>query len=217
MRNDLFTEKVRQELLAPIPPEEIGWKPQVTRDDSALMVAYVDARWVAERLDEATGGDWHFEWDYLGADSGSVVVKGRLTVCGIVREDVGEHPASDKIDPFKSAVSDALKRTAVLFGVGRELYRMESQWIKWDSAKKRPMPGEMERLIQRLRPRDEKPKDDKPWVQDKESVQAFFKWAQDSKGIGGIEALVALDVQDIREYKGTKQDALAAITEYGKK
>jgi hypothetical protein len=35
-------------------------------------------------------------------------------------------------DRLKAAFSDALKRAAVKFGVGRYLYRLPSQWVDWD-------------------------------------------------------------------------------------
>jgi hypothetical protein len=82
--------------------------------------SYVDARAVAQRLDDVlTPHGWQFTWTAIpGAD----VVHGRLEIEGSVREDAG-YPNSDNDDePLKAAVSDALKRCAVLFGIGRHLY-----------------------------------------------------------------------------------------------
>jgi Rad52/22 family double-strand break repair protein len=53
------------------------------------------------------------------------VVECTLTVCGARRADVGYSNApdsEDEIEPAKAAYSDALKRAAVGFGVGRWLY-----------------------------------------------------------------------------------------------
>jgi hypothetical protein len=80
----------------------------------------VDARVVAQRLDDVlTPAGWQFTWTHLPGEN---VVHGRLDIDGTVREDAG-YPNSDNDDePMKAAVSDALKRCAVLFGVGRHLY-----------------------------------------------------------------------------------------------
>lgn len=86
--------------------------------------SYVDARVVAQRLDEIlTPGGWDFTCSVI---PGSDVVKGHLEImdeAGLhVREDHG-YPNSDADDePIKAATSDALKRCAVLFGIGRHLY-----------------------------------------------------------------------------------------------
>lgn len=82
--------------------------------------SYVDARAVAERLDEVlTPEGWNFTCSVI---PGSDVVKGVLTIGSSVREDHG-YPNSERDDePIKAATSDALKRCAVLFGVGRHLY-----------------------------------------------------------------------------------------------
>ena len=83
------------------------------------MLSYVDARAVAQRLDDVvTPAGWDFSVELQAGD----VVKGKLVVGGIVREDVGYPNSDDDAEPYKSAVSDALKRCAVLFGIGRHLY-----------------------------------------------------------------------------------------------
>jgi hypothetical protein len=85
-----------------------------------MSFSYIDARAVAQRLDDVlTPAGWEFTCSVI---PGSDVVKGRLVIDGIAREDHG-YPNSDNDDePIKAATSDALKRCAVLFGVGRHLY-----------------------------------------------------------------------------------------------
>ena len=91
-----------------------------TRDASKhLQFSYVDARAVAQRLDDVVGpAGWNFTVDVAASD----VVKGSLSIGGVVREDIGYPNSDDDAEPYKSAVSDALKRCAVLFGIGRHLY-----------------------------------------------------------------------------------------------
>lgn len=125
MANEVF-----ERLAAPFPPDEVGWKVQATNRDRTrgLVVAYVDARTVLDRLDEVVGPEgWQDAYEVLADrehDGTRVVeVKCRLTVLGVTKEDVGEG------DTLKAAFSDALKRAAVKFGVGRYLYRLEKLWV----------------------------------------------------------------------------------------
>lgn len=85
-----------------------------------MTFRYVDARTVAQRLDDILTPDgWSFTWTHI---PGEAIVHGHLEIGGVVREDAG-YPNSDRDEePMKAAVSDALKRCAVLFGVGRHLY-----------------------------------------------------------------------------------------------
>jgi hypothetical protein len=135
-------DKLDRDILArlsePFRPDQVRWKPQVISDTgNALAVAYVDPRVVSERLDHVLGGDWSFHWEPLGVQGDRVVVKSSLTVMGATREDVGEYVLSEReqADPWKSAVSDALKRAAVHFGVGRYLYWLEAIWCAYDRRK----------------------------------------------------------------------------------
>lgn len=107
-------------LRAPFAAAAVKWKIETNPKpgkDLALVVAYLDARDVAERLDDAAGGDW---WDdYTIPQRGDHKnLECRLTVCGVTRVDVGES------DSTKDLYSDAFKRAAVKFGIGRFLYRL---------------------------------------------------------------------------------------------
>jgi hypothetical protein len=56
----------------------------------------------------------------------------------ISKTDVGSPSEQPDVgDRMKAAFSDALKRAAVKFGIGRYLYRQPAQWADWDPAKKR--------------------------------------------------------------------------------
>ena len=150
-----LTKELLQQLAEPFPAKVIQWKPQATRKDGdkALAVAYIDARDVMRRLDDVIGGGWGFEWEPIGN-----AVKGSLTVCGITRSDVGEEGDGPMGKTIKAAVSDALKRCAVHFGVGRYLYYLDGTWVKYDPQSKKlletpklpkwALPGEQERMPQ---------------------------------------------------------------------
>lgn len=117
-----WTEEVRQKLLQPFDDGVVQWREG--------KFAYVEARDVMSRLDEVVGpGNWHFHCELMHAEPGEAAVKGSLTVLGVTREDVGEHKRSgpnDRIEVYKAAVSDALKRCAVHFGIARYLYELET-------------------------------------------------------------------------------------------
>jgi hypothetical protein len=123
-----LTPEISAKLKAPF--ANVSWRVQsVLKNDKtrARVVAYIDARDVMDRLDDAVGPEsWSFDWEPVTmANNQIMTVKGKLTVCGITRCDIGE--AGD-IEKSKAAVSDALKRAAVHFGVGRWLYDMGTQW-----------------------------------------------------------------------------------------
>jgi hypothetical protein len=127
------------ELRRPFAPAAVKWKLQTNpkNDDnpSALAVAFHDARLVADRLNAVCPGDWSTEFvrdDVFG------MVRCKLTVFGVTREDVGFAKAGkDATDmQVKGLYSDALKRAAVHFGVGASLYALPALWVKGDSLKK---------------------------------------------------------------------------------
>jgi len=130
--------KVTQALAAPFDPPVVKFKPAVVQGNRALALAYVDARVIQDRLDEVLGvANWQDEYDSL--PDGSVVCRLRLRLGDewVTKVDVGspsEQP--DEHDRVKAAFSDALKRAAVKFGIGRYLYRLPSTWCDYDSQKR---------------------------------------------------------------------------------
>jgi hypothetical protein len=129
---------ITQALAAPFDSSEVKFKPAVVSGNRALALAYVDARVIQDRLDDVLGVEgWQDEYEIL--PDGSVVCKLRLRLGDewITKMDVGgpsEQP--DEGDRRKAAFSDALKRAAVKFGVGRYLYRLPSQWVDYDPHKR---------------------------------------------------------------------------------
>lgn len=131
-------EALMKALAAPFDPSEVRFKPAVVTGNRALALVYVDARVIQDRLDEVLGViGWQDDYECL--PDGSVVCRLRIRVGGewLTKVDVGgpsEQP--DEGDRRKAAFSDALKRAAVKFGVGRYLYRLPSQWADYDPKKK---------------------------------------------------------------------------------
>ncbi len=131
-------DPLTQALAEPFDPQEVRFKPQVVSGNRALAIAYVDARVIQDRLDGVLGvAGWQDEYEAL--PEGGVVCRLRLHLGDewITKMDVGgpsEQP--DEGDRRKAAFSDALKRAAVKFGIGRYLYRLPAQWVDYDSQKR---------------------------------------------------------------------------------
>jgi hypothetical protein len=119
---------------APFPEDEVEFLPRAQSNGKALGLAYIDARTVMNRLDAVVGpGNWTFDFDVISPDG--KMVRGRLTVLGVTKCDAGEASTEEEI--LKSAVSDALKRCAVHFGIGRYLYYLPRVWAPYDAQKRR--------------------------------------------------------------------------------
>jgi hypothetical protein len=129
---------IAKRLAEPFPDASIGMKPQSVKGNRALVVFYCDARDVMDRLDAVIGiGSWQDDYELL--PDGSVIC--RLKICvedrWITKTDVGspsEQP--DGGDRLKAAFSDALKRAAVKYGIGRYLYSMPNLWADYDPVKR---------------------------------------------------------------------------------
>jgi hypothetical protein len=122
----LTTEDLKV-LKSAFPKDRLGVKVQSLNKDRtrAMLVLYLQHTDVQDRLEEVDPA-WTCEAlveDRLGD---TVYVRSRMTIKGVSRENVGEGG-----DP-KSAYSDALKRCAMLFGVGRYLYDSDTVWVPYD-------------------------------------------------------------------------------------
>jgi len=112
-------------LTQPLSSEEIEWKVIASKNGQTTIAPFIDARAVMSRLDRAFGA---FGWSvrYTPAQVGSE--HGVIAAIAIKHPTSGEwvekqdgSGASD-MEPFKGGISGALKRAAVAWGIGRELY-----------------------------------------------------------------------------------------------
>lgn len=107
-------------LTAPILPNEIEWRVQSqTSTGKLIVVPYINNRCVMHRFDAAFGAEnWTSEFREIA--NGFLC---RLTVTINDRQVYREDGASKtNIEPEKGGISDAMKRAAVQFGLGRCLY-----------------------------------------------------------------------------------------------
>lgn len=120
-------------LIAPFTEEDLEWRVQSAGETNsgqvwARVLCYVTARAVMNRLDEVFGPE-NWQDQYTTGPAGGVL-------CGIgVRvndEWVWKWDGADNTDveAVKGGLSSALKRTAVKWGIGRYLYRLEDNFAK---------------------------------------------------------------------------------------
>lgn len=122
-----------EQLKRPFPVKSISWRVGATSKDKTkgIALAYIDARDVMARLDDVFGMNWQCKYSH--ADN--------KTICEISVLIQGEwitraNGAGDSdIEAEKGAISDAFKRAAVMFGIGRYLYQLPNVWVALDEYK----------------------------------------------------------------------------------
>jgi hypothetical protein len=155
-----------QKLREPFELRYINWKiNNYSSDKSKAMITFhLDARAVQHRLNKVLGVEgWSFSFSELERDQG---VHGKLTVyffnknaanasgrdeCivqDVTREDVGYASTTEKDEWYKDAVSDALKRCAVHFGVGHFLYALPHFWIDLEKPAQKYLSNEQNQLVE---------------------------------------------------------------------
>lgn len=120
-------------LKAPFPEDQIEWRiGQCGKKGNghvwAMCLAYVQARAVMDRLDEACGVDnWDVRYRILkedGLQSGIIATIGiYMGSQWVYKEDGAEQT---DIESFKGGLSSALKRAGSAWGIGRYLYDLEA-------------------------------------------------------------------------------------------
>lgn len=125
-------EEIQKALAAPFPRAEVLGRIGTKSKDGkkAQVLAYVDARTVMKRLDAVLGIDgWTDEMRPIADGKGFVCRLGVRVPGGdwIYREDVAD---LSQVEAVKGGASDAFKRAAVKFGVGRYLYDLDSPWVE---------------------------------------------------------------------------------------
>ena len=230
---DINWQDVQHRLQAPFDAHEVKWREQGSpfkrgNTHSVRVVAYVDARVVQDRLDEVFGiAGWRNEYT-TGPSTG--VVCGLSVKAGdewITKWDGAENT---DIEGVKGGLSDAFKRAAVLWGIGRYLYRAKAQWVKCEVEEYRGK-ERVKRLLETPRlefedgnapaqpptpPRNGKsaPPADEHWAQDKPTAAKFWTRATEERGLNGDDVLAALNVKRLSEFTGSKEQAVLQIDAY---
>jgi hypothetical protein len=129
MPNFETAQEMFDELCRPFAAEEIEWRIGSTNADKTkgMALAYMDARAVMDRFDAVCGPDgWQCNYTMSGAVA--ICNIGVLMPSGNWIWKADGAGATD-VEGEKGMLSDALKRAAVRWGVGRYLYEMDSPWV----------------------------------------------------------------------------------------
>lgn len=147
-------DEIAKALAAPFDPYDIEWRiGQAGTKESrgevsvwAKCLAYITNRAIMHRLDEVVGiGNWKNEYrpwqivkDVKGKDVYSQICSLSLRIEGewIAKEDGAD---CSEMEPVKGGLSDAMKRAAYQWGIGRYLYDLDSDFA--DTAMQKPSEG----------------------------------------------------------------------------
>ena len=122
-------------LKKPFPVSAISWRAGATnskknggKPNKCIALAYIDARDVMNRLDEVFGINWHCKYSH--ADKKTICEISVLIDDKLITRANGA--GDSDIEAEKGAISDAFKRAAVMFGIGRYLYDLPNVWVECD-------------------------------------------------------------------------------------
>lgn len=119
---------ILDQLKEPFDPKVIHWRVGATSKDKStgIALAYLDARDVMKRLDDVLGIDgWQDEYEEFK----------NMTICKLSLKINNEWivkcdgAGETDVEAEKGMISDAFKRAAVKFGVGRYLYYLPTEWV----------------------------------------------------------------------------------------
>lgn len=122
-----------EKLAEPFSPNEIHWRVgQAGKKGNGQIwckvMAYIDSRCIMNRLDEVAGpGNWRNE--FMPIPTGGMLCGISLLIDGqwVTKWDGADN--SD-IEATKGGISDAMKRAAVQWGIGRYLYGIKESWAE---------------------------------------------------------------------------------------
>ena len=121
-------EEIQKRLLAPFYPSEIEWRIGATSANktSGIALPYITNRAIMNRLDEIFGiCGWKNEF----------IIQDKAKICGlslkINNEWYTKYDGADdtNIEATKGGISNAMKRAAVQWGIGRYLYKLPTFWV----------------------------------------------------------------------------------------
>lgn len=132
---------IKEQLQAPFSPDDIEWRIQQKdkNNEWALVLAYVTNRAIQNRLDDVFDvGGWQNE--YKEAPDGGVMcgISAHVGDQWVTKWDGAENTEIEKV---KGGLSNAMKRAAVQWGIGRYLYNLEATFVKPTQLKPPNMKG----------------------------------------------------------------------------
>ena len=136
--------KYLEEFGKPFPKDDVKWRLQNVDEQKSVgrAVPYLDARAIADRLDSVIGQNrWRDDYrEWRGIDKNGKQIYAQLCTIYIYDEELGEWigktDGAENTDrePIKGGLSDAFKRAAVKWNIGRYLYQFNAEKVsvkKW--------------------------------------------------------------------------------------
>ena len=127
----MMTEEQAKKLEYPFPSNEIEWRVLITSRDKTKgqVAAYVDSRAIQRRLDAVIGKDnWQNRfYTVSGKDNASTTQVCELSIFYPERSEwitKSDGAGNTDIEPVKGGLSNAFKRAASIWGIGRYLYAL---------------------------------------------------------------------------------------------
>ena len=131
--------KYFEEFGKPFPASDVSWRLQYVDKDKmqGFAVPYLDARAIANRLDAVVGQhnwkDTYIPWHNCVVEEKTK--SSQLCTISIYDEERGiwidktDGAEDTDTEPIKGGLSDAFKRAAVKWNIGRYLYSFEPVWV----------------------------------------------------------------------------------------
>ena len=118
-----------QRLKDPFPPKDVEWRVQTCGKNGngawAMLLPYVTNRAIMNRLDEVVGPE-NWKNEFRPGPTGGMMcgLSIRINNEWVTKWDGAQETA---VEPIKGGFSDAMKRAAVQWGIGRYLYYLDFQ------------------------------------------------------------------------------------------
>lgn len=137
-----MTNEQAQKLEYPFTPDEIEWRVLRTNKDKTKgqVAAYVDSRAIQNRLDAVLGRE-NWQNNFVTVQGPNNDTTSHICQLSIYYEDRKEWisksdgASSTDIEPIKGGLSNAFKRAASMWGLGRYLYGLKNIWAFLDEYK----------------------------------------------------------------------------------
>ena len=117
-----------KQLKDPFDPKFVKWRVGATNADKTkgIALAYIDSREVMKRLDDVCGvAGWQAR--YIPIEKGFICeIDIKIGKEWVTKSNASGYTAKE---PVKGGASDALKRTASTWGIGRYLYYLPNVWV----------------------------------------------------------------------------------------
>lgn len=117
-----------KQLKDPFDPKFVKWRVGATDQakTKGIALAYIDAREVSKRLDDVCGvGGWQDR--YIAVDGGFICeLDIKIDGKWITKSNAA---AYTQVEAIKGGASDAFKRAASTWGIGRYLYYLNKVWV----------------------------------------------------------------------------------------